>query len=425
MALPRTFDEYQLAREQFGAIGVDTESALAALSKVSISLPCWQGDDVRGFERSGTALGGGLAVTGNCPGRARNPDELRMDAELAFSLLPGRHRFNLHAIYGEFGRNHVDRDAIEADHFSAWTQWAAAQKVALDFNPTCFAHPRATDGFTLAHHDPAVREFWIEHCRRARRIAAAFGKTQQTPAMCNVWVPDGFKDTPADRQTPRERLAESLDEIFAERFPETQMRDAVEPKLFGIGSESYVVGSHEFYVGYAITRQKVFCLDAGHFHPTESVGDKISALLLYVPGLLLHLSRGVRWDSDHVVTFTDELREIAHEVTRPKTCDRVSIGMDYFDATINRVAAWVIGTRSVQRALLAALLQPHSALVEAELSGDYTKRLALQEEAKFAPVRAVWREFCARHDVPAGAEWLEAIRKYEKEVLSERKEDAR
>ncbi len=404
---------YALARERYAALGVDTEAALARLRPLQLSLHCWQGDDVRGFEDAGQELGGGLAVTGNYPGRARNAAELRADLEAALRLIPGRHRVNLHAIYGEFHGQRVDRDAIAPEHFAGWIAWAREQKLGLDFNPTCFAHPNAADGFTLAHRDAGVRKFWIEHCRRAREIGAAMGRALGTPCVTNVWVPDGFKDTPADRVGPRERLAASLDTVFAKRFPAKHLLDAVEPKLFGIGSESYVAGSHEFYLGYAITRQKVFCLDAGHFHPTESIADKISSVLQYVPRLLLHVSRGVRWDSDHVVTLTDELRAIAEELVRGDFLDRTHLGLDYFDASINRIAAWVIGARNFLKALLIALLEPRARLQEAEHTNDLTTRLALLEESKTLPWNAVWEQHCEEQSVPAGMNWMSEVRKHE------------
>jgi L-rhamnose isomerase len=346
---------------------------------------------------------------------------LRGDLSQALKLIPGRHRLNLHASYGEFGGKAVDRDAVEASHFTNWIEWARGKGLSLDFNPTCFAHEKARDGFTLAHRDPGIRNFWIEHCRRAREIGAAMGRELGSACVTNVWIPDGYKDTPADRHSPRERLLESLDAIFQTSLPEQHHLDAVEPKLFGIGSESYVVGSHEFYLGYAITRRKVFCLDAGHFHPTESIADKISSLLQYVPRLLLHVSRGVRWDSDHVVTSTDEIRAIAHELAQPWVRERTHIGMDYFDASINRVAAWVIGARSLQRAILGAVLEPRDRIEDAERAGDYTTRLALQEEAKALPVSDVWDEFCERKDVPRGEAWLREVKRYERDVLSQRK----
>lgn len=407
---------YSIARAVYAAAGVDAEAALARLARIPISMHCWQGDDVGGFECSRAEIGGGLAVTGNYPGKARTVDELRSDAEAAFKLIPGKHRFNLHASYGEFGGRAVDRDEIDPAHFAGWIEWARQRGLGLDFNPTCFAHPKAADGFTLAHRDPAIRAFWIEHCKRARRIGSSIGKALG-PCVTNVWVPDGFKDTPADRATPRELLRESLDAIFSESLEHNL--DAVEPKLFGIGSESCTVGSFEFYYGYAVARQKILCLDSGHFHPTESVADKISSVLQYVPRLLLHVSRGVRWDSDHVVTMTDDLLAIAREVVASNALDRVHIGLDYFDASINRIAAWVIGMRNVQRAFLIALLEP-PAIKEAEAAGDNTARLALQEEAKALPHAAIWDAFCDQYNVPIGRAWLAEVKNYERTVLASR-----
>ena len=409
---------YKLAQERYAALGVNTERALVALAKIPVSLHCWQGDDVGGFENFGSALGGGLVATGNFPGQARTPEELRADLEKALSLIPGQHRLNLHAMYGEFGGKKVDRDEIEPAHFKNWIAWAKANGLGLDFNPTCFSHPKAADGFTLSHRDKSIRQFWIEHCRRAREIGAAMGQALGTPCVTNVWIPDGFKDTPADRQAPRERLAAALDEVFKKSLSPKHNLDAVEGKLFGIGAESCTVGSHEFYLGYAITRKKLLCLDAGHFHPTESIADKISSVLLYVPEILLHVSRGVRWDSDHVVTFNDDLLAIAREVVAcgPR---KVHLGLDYFDASINRIAAWVIGTRNLQKALLLALLEP-PAIRAAELADDNTARLALQEEAKSLPFGAVWDQFCEAKDVPIAEAWLAEVKRYEGDVLLKR-----
>ena len=415
---PSPSDAFRLARECYATLGVDVDAALKALAGIPISLQCWQGDDVGGFERQGGELGGGLAVTGNYPGKARTPDELRADLEKALSLIPGRHRVNLHAMYGEFGGQRVDRDEIEPAHFKNWIAWAKANRLGLDFNPTCFAHPQAADGFTLSHREKGIRTFWIEHCRRSREIGAAMGRALGTPCVTNVWIPDGFKDTPADRLAPRERLAAALDDVFAKPLPRKHVLDAVEGKLFGIGAESCTVGSHEFYLGYALTRRKLLCLDAGHFHPTESIADKISSVLLYLPEILLHVSRGVRWDSDHVVTLNDDLLAIAREVVAcgPR---RVHLGLDYFDASINRIAAWVIGTRNLQKALLIALLEP-PAIRTAELAGDNTARLALQEEAKSLPFGAVWDYFCETQGVTAGEAWLAEVKAFENNVLSKR-----
>ena len=404
---------YEAAREAYGLLGVDTEAALGILARTPISVHCWQGDDVGGFESSSAGdPGGGLAVTGNYPGRARTAEELRADLEKVFSLVPGKHRLNLHAFYLETGGKKVDRDQIETSHFQGWIDWAKSLGLGMDFNPTCFAHPKAADGFTLAHRDPGIRAFWIEHAKRCRTIGADIGRALGSTCMVNVWIPDGYKDLPVDRAAPRQRLIESLDAIFAEKLPEKEEIDVVECKLFGIGSESYVAGSHEFYLGYAVSRQKAVCLDAGHFHPTETLADKISSVLLFVPRLLLHVSRGVRWDSDHVVILDDPTRAVMEELVRGDFLSRTSIGLDYFDASINRVAAWVIGIRATQKALLLALLEPSKQLREAEADGNITARLALLEEAKSLPWGAVWDEFCRRHNVPAGAAWLPEAESY-------------
>ncbi len=411
---------FTLAREQYAEWGVDVDAALRRLSTIAISLHCWQGDDVGGFENTGQEIGGGLAVTGNYPGRARTPDELRMDLEKALSLLPGSHRLNLHASYAETGGRRVERDALEPEHFERWVEWARSRKIGMDFNPTYFAHPLAAGGYTLAHADPSVRKFWIDHVVACRRIGAAIGQALGSPCVTNVWIPDGSKDTPIDRKGPRERLAEALDAIFAEPIDPKYNRDAVEGKLFGIGSESYVAGSHEFYFGYAVSRKKLLCLDAGHYHPTEVVSDKISAVLMYLDEILLHVSRGVRWDSDHVVVLSDELEAIAQEVVRGDYLGRVHIGLDFFDASINRVAAWVIGARSMQKGLLLALLEPAETLRNLEAEGDFTARLALLEEVKTLPWGVVWDHFCRSLGVPAGRGWLEEVKTYERDVLSKR-----
>jgi L-rhamnose isomerase len=411
---------FPLAQERYAAVGVDVNRALKSLANLSISLHCWQGDDVGGFEHFGGTLGGGLVATGNYPGKARTPDELRADLEKTFSLIPGKHRLNLHAFYGEFGGKKVDRDEIAPEHFKNWISWAKRNRIGMDFNPTCFSHPKAADGFTLSHRDKRIRQFWIEHCIRCRGIGAAIGKALGKTCVTNVWIPDGMKDTPADRNAPRARLAESLDVIFKKPISPKLNLDSVEPKLFGIGSESYVVGSHEFYLGYAVSRNKLLTLDAGHYHPTEGIADKISSVLQFLPEILLHVSRGVRWDSDHVVILNDDLLAIAREIVANGFTRRVHIGLDYFDASINRVAAWTIGTRNMLRALLFALLEPTEKLRAAEAAGDYTTRLALQEEIKTLPFGAVWDFHCASKNVPVGEDWLAEVKRYEKEVLSKR-----
>ncbi len=410
---------YNLAKERYAALGVDVGQVLSALEKVSISLHCWQGDDVGGFENPGGELGGGIAATGNYPGKARNAEELRKDLDVVYSLLPGSHRLNLHAIYLEAGKK-VERNEIEPRHFSAWKDWAKTNKHGVDFNPTCFSHPKAADGFTLAHHDGSVRQFWVEHCIASRKIGEYFGKELGTPAVTNIWIPDGYKDTPADRQSPRRLLLESLDKVLAEKIDPRYNLDAVEPKLFGIGSESYVVGSMEFYTAYALSRKILLTLDAGHFHPTETIADKISSLLIYLDQLLLHVSRGVRWDSDHVVTYNDDLQAIAQEIVRNKALEKVHIGLDYFDASINRVAAWTIGSRNTLRALLSALLEPQAMLRKCETEGDFSSRLALQEELKTFPVGAVWDYYCMKQNVPVGLDFMNVIKDYEKKELPKR-----
>jgi L-rhamnose isomerase len=411
---------YQLANERYAAWGVDTAAAMERLAAIPISLHCWQGDDVGGFEHAVDEIGGGLAVTGNYPGKARTPDQLRSDLQQALSLIPGKHRLNLHASYAETGSASVERNELGPEHFRGWIDWAKEQGLGLDFNPTYFAHEKANDGLTLAHPDPGIRRFWIEHGIACRKIGAAMGQSLGTPCVTNVWIPDGYKDTPADRKGPRERLAESLDAVFAEPVDAHWNRDAVEAKLFGIGSESYVVGSHEFYLGYAVARKKLLCLDAGHFHPTEVISDKISSVMLWLDELLLHVSRGVRWDSDHVVTLTDELQAIAQELVRGDYLQRVHIGLDFFDASINRVAAWVIGTRAMIKALLMALLEPTDLLRTAESAGNLTARLALQEEFKTLPYGAVWDYYCLKSGVPVSRDWLDDIKRYEIDVLSQR-----
>ncbi len=412
---------YTLAREQYAAMGVDTDQALELLASVPVSLHCWQGDDVGGFETADAELsGGGIQATGNYPGKARNADELRSDLDKALSLIPGKHRLNLHSIYAETGSTRVDRDALAPEHFSAWIDWAKSNGMGMDFNPSYFSHPKADDGFTLSSADEGIRRFWIDHGKACRKIGAAMGKALGSPCVMNLWVPDGYKDTPVDRKAPRERLKASLDEVYAEELSPKELLDAVECKLFGIGSESYVVGSHEFYMGYAVKNNKLLCLDSGHFHPTEVISDKLSSVLMFVDEILLHVSRGVRWDSDHVVTLSDELRAIAEELVRGDYLSRTHIGLDFFDASINRVAAWVIGTRNMLKALLLAMLEPTAKLRAMEDASDFTGRLAMLEELKAMPFGAVWDQHCAQQDVPVGAMWLDEVRAYEKDVLAKR-----
>jgi L-rhamnose isomerase len=413
-------EAYHIAKERYAGLGVDTDKALDALAQIPLSLHCWQGDDVGGFENAGNELSGGIAATGNYPGKARNADELRRDLDQAFRLIPGTHRLNLHALYAETGGKRVERNELRPEHFAAWMDWAKGNGHGMDFNPSLFSHPKAASGFTLASYDKGIRKFWIEHCVACRKIGESFGRELGSPCVTNIWIPDGLKDTPANRRTPRELLRQSLDTIFAETIDRQYNLDSVEGKLFGLGSESYVVGSHEFYLGYAITRGVLLCLDTGHFHPTETIADKISAVMLYVNELLLHVSRGVRWDSDHVVTFSDDLQLIAQELVRGGYLDRVHIGLDYFDASINRIAAWVIGARNTLRALLVALLEPSDQLRLLEVSSDYTTRLALLEELKGMPFGAVWDCYCLRRNVPIGIAFMDEIHDYEERELDNR-----
>ncbi len=410
---------YEEARERYAALGTDTEEAIRRLSGIKISMHCWQGDDVKGFLFRDRELSGGIQATGNYPGAARTPDELRADMDEAFSLIGGKHKVNLHSTYADTDEK-IDLDAIEPRHYASWVQWAKERGLGLDFNPTCFSHEKAESGYTLSSADESIRSFWVEHCRRSRRVGEYFGRELGQKCVTNVWIPDGSKDVPVDRYAPRLRLKESLDEVFAEKLDPSANLDAVESKLFGIGSESYVVGSHEFYMGYAMKNNVAVCLDAGHFHPTEVISNKLSSLLLFSDEMLLHVSRPVRWDSDHVVALDDELQEIANEVIRNGLLDRIHIGLDFFDASINRVAAWVIGMRNMQKALLRALLEPTAAMKKMELDGDYTARLAYLEEMKAMPWQVVFDEFCARQNVPTGLDWLTEVRAYEKKILAER-----
>ncbi|MEK3887204.1 L-rhamnose isomerase [Bacillus sp. FSL K6-3431] len=412
--------QYEAAKQAYDKWGIDVDAVLETLKGVPISIHCWQGDDIGGFEVNRGELSGGIDVTGNYPGKATTAEELRMDLEKALSLIPGRHRVNLHAIYAETNGAVVDRDEIEPKHFENWVNWAKENGLGLDFNPTLFSHEKSEDGLTLSHPDPKIREFWINHCIKSRKIGEYFGRELGTACLTNIWIPDGYKDVPSDRLTPRKRLKESLDQIFAAEVNEHQNIDAIESKLFGIGSEAFVVGSHEFYYGYALKNNKLCLLDTGHFHPTETVSNKISAMLLFSDKLALHVSRPVRWDSDHVVTLDDELREIALEIIRNGALDKVMIGLDFFDASINRVAAWTIGTRNMIKALLYALLTPNDYLKQLQEEGNFTERLALIEEFKTYPFGAVWDYYCEQMNVPVKESWLEEVNSYEKEIQSKR-----
>ncbi len=411
-------NRYEYAKELYANLGVNTEDALRQLSRVKISMHCWQGDDVGGFENSGS-LSGGIAATGNYPGKARNFEELTSDIDMAMKMIPGTHKVNLHAIYAVTDHP-VERDALQPEHFAAWVDFAKDRGLGLDFNPTLFSHPKAANSLTLSNPDESIRHFWVEHCKRCREITEYFGKELGQLSLDNIWIPDGYKDIPADRLGPRQRLKDSLDEIFSEKLDPRYICDSVESKVFGIGLESYTVGSHEFYMNYAAKNGVLCLLDNGHYHPTEVVSDKIPSMLLFSDKLALHVTRPVRWDSDHVVIFDDELKEIAKEIVRCNALDRVLIGLDYFDASINRVAAWVVGMRNMQKALLYALLTPHAALKKLQDSGDYTSLLAMQEELKTYPFADVWDHFCEMNNVPVRQNWLSDIRRYETDVLSKR-----
>ncbi|MBO5197765.1 MAG: L-rhamnose isomerase [Lachnospiraceae bacterium] len=415
-----TLERYLDAKERYAAIGVDTDAALKALAAAPISMHCWQGDDVGGFDRDG-ALTGGIQATGNYPGKARTPEELMADIDKALSLIPGTHRINLHASYaifkdGEF----ADRDELKPEHFAAWVEFAKERGLGLDFNPTYFSHPKASE-FTLSSPDEDIRQFWIRHGQACIRIAEYFATELGTPSLVNIWIPDGFKDIPADRTAPRARLKDSLDQILSIDYDKSKVYVAVESKVFGIGMESYTVGSHEFYMNYAAKNDILCLLDNGHYHPTEVVSDKIPAMLLFSDKLALHVTRGVRWDSDHVVIFDDETKEIAKEIVRNNAIDRVLIGLDFFDASINRISAWVVGMRSMQKALLYALLTPNEKLAAMQNDGEFTELMVLQEELKFYPFGDVWNYFCEINHVPQKEDWFAEVKKYENEVLVNRK----
>jgi L-rhamnose isomerase len=412
---------YQLAKEQYAAMEVDTDKVFSEMNKIRISLHCWQTDDVGGFEKPGAVLGGGgIQATGNFPGKAKTIEQMRNDLDKVMSLLPGEQRLNLHASYGEFGGKLVDRNQIEIKHYQGWINWAKKRKIGIDFNCTCFSHPYADDGYTLSSKNEKIRKFWVEHTKRCRKIGAEMGKQLGTPTVHNLWIPDGSKDTPVDRNTLRKLLKKSLDEIFAVKYSKKYLKDSIESKLFGIGAESMTVGSHDFYLGYAVKNNTLITLDNGHFHPTEQVGDKISACLHSVDEILLHLTRGVRWDSDHVVTFNDEIVLIAQEIVRAKALNRVNIGLDYFDASLNRIGAYVVGARAVQLAFLYALLEPFKILVKLEDQGRNFERLALLELLKAKPFGAVWDYYCLKNNVPVGQDYIEEIKEYEKDVLLKR-----
>jgi L-rhamnose isomerase len=421
MSKEKVIKAYEVAKEAYAQIGVDTDAALKKMDQVAISMHCWQADDVAGFETPDAELGGGgIQATGNYPGKAKTIAQLKQDIEKAMSLLPGKQRLNLHAIYGDFKGKKVDRDQIEVEHFQSWIDWAKENKTGIDFNPTCFSHPYAADGYTISSKDEKIRKFWVEHVKRTRMIAAEKGKQLGTPSVNNIWVPDGSKDMPVDRNGYREILKKSLDEILAVKYPKEYLKDAVEAKLFGIGVEAMSVGSAEFYLGYAVKNNILLCLDNGHYHPTEQIGDKISSVLQFIDEILLHVTRPIRWDSDHVVTFNDEVQLIAQEIVRCNALKRVNVGLDYFDASINRIGAYVVGVRAAQLAFLNALLEPIPTLKKYEEAGQYFERLALMEIMKTKPLGAVFDYYCLQAGVPVAQDYITEIQKYEKEVLSKR-----
>ncbi len=414
-------EKYELAKQEYEKWGIDVDKVLEELGKVKISVHCWQGDDVTGFEKTKEALSGGIAATGNYPGKATTPEELRADLDKALSLIPGKHKVNLHAIYAETNGEVVERDEIKPEHFKNWVEWAKERGLGLDFNPTIFSHPKAADGLTLSHPNKEIRDFWIRHTIASRKIGEYFGKELGQTCLTNIWIPDGYKDIPSDRLGPRQRLKDSLDEIFKVQIDPEYNLDCVESKVFGLGAESYTVGSNEFYLSYAARNNIMSLMDTGHYHPTEVVSDKLSAMLLFNEKVALHVSRPVRWDSDHVIVLDDELKELAKEIVRNDALDRVIIGLDFFDASINRIAAWTIGTRNMIKALLSAMLTPNAKLKQLQDEGNFTERLALMEEFKTYPLGDVWNYYCEKNNVPVKEEWLEEVKTYEKEVLSKRK----
>ncbi|MFZ2505737.1 MAG: L-rhamnose isomerase [Trichococcus flocculiformis] len=412
-------EAYALAKQKYAAIGVDTDAVLEKLSQIKVSLQCWQGDDVLGFMFPDQALTGGISVSGNYPGKATTPAQLRADLDKALSLIPGNHKVNLHAIYVDTDEK-IDLDQIEPKHYEKWVEWAKEKGLGLDFNPTCFSHPNSTDG-TLSSNDPETQAFWIEHVKRSRKVAAYFGEELNQTCVNNIWIPDGYKDNPIDKMSPRVRLRDALDQCLEEKFDDAYMLDAVEGKLFGIGAESFTTGSNDFYLSYALTRDILWTIDAGHFHPTEDVSDKFTAFLPFGKGLMLHVSRPIRWDSDHVVILDEATTRIGETLVRNDLLDKTFIGMDFFDATINRVAAMVIGARSTLKSLLLGMLSPIDTLKDAESTGDFTTRLAVTEEMKSYPFGAVWEFYCQQQNVPAGTEWLTEVKDYEQKILTERK----
>jgi L-rhamnose isomerase len=410
---------YKIAKERYAELGVDTAVVLDKMKTTAISMHCWQTDDVTGFENTGGKLSGGIQATGNYPGKATTIEQVRQDVEKSMSLLPGLQRLNLHAIYGDF-RSKTDRDEIGPEHFASWADWAKDIGIGIDFNCTLFSHPKASSGFTLSDNNPAIRDFWIEHVKRCREISAFLGKELGSRCIHNIWIPDGSKDLTVNRFKHRSNLKDSLDKIMANEHDPLLMADAVEAKLFGIGLEAYTVGSHEFYLGYAIANKMMLCLDIGHFHPTEQVSDKVSAVFQFIPELMFHVTRPIRWDSDHVVTLGDEVRALFEEIVWADKLDSVNIGLDFFDASINRIGAYVTGVRATQKAIMLALLNPTARIREYDENGRYFERLALLEEAKSMPFGAIWDYYCLTEDVPVGQDYIVEIQNYEKDILSRR-----
>ena len=414
-------NDYEQAKQKYNELGINTDKILDQLKIIPLSIHCWQADDVCGFEKAGAQLtGGGIQVTGNCPGKARNVEELLQDFEKILSLVPGTHRVNLHAIYGDFRGKIVDRNEISTEYFQRWINWAKEKDIKIDFNPSLFSHPKADHGFTLSDKSKKIREFWVEHVKKCREISAEIGKQLNDPCIHNIWIPDGMKDIPIDRAGFRALLKESLDDIFSIKFSPSYLRDSLEGKLFGIGSEAFVVGSHDFYLSYAISNHKMLTIDTGHYHPTESIGDKISAILPFIEGIVLHVSRGIRWDSDHVVILNDDLIQLTEEIVRNPDREKVHICTDWFDGSINRIGGYVLGCRAILKGLLYALLQPLDLLKEYEVNKQYFERLALLEELKTLPFGSVWNYYCLKNEVPVEGEWNKEVDKYEKKVLSKR-----
>jgi L-rhamnose isomerase len=413
-------EKYEVAKKEYEKWGIDVDKVLDELNKVKISIHCWQGDDVTGFEVSQNELSGGIAATGNYPGKARNAEELRKDLDKALSLIPGKHKVNLHAIYAETDGKVVERDELKPEHFKNWVEWAKKNGLGLDFNPTIFSHPKASDGLTLSHPNKEIRDFWIRHCIASRKIGEYFGKELGQTCLTNIWIPDGYKDIPSDRLGPRKRLKDSLDEILKVDIDKKYNLDCVESKVFGLGAEAYTVGSNEFYLSYAAKNDIMSLMDTGHYHPTEVVSDKLSAMLLFNEKVALHVSRPVRWDSDHVIVLDDELKELAKEIVRNDALDRVIIGLDFFDASINRIAAWTIGSRNMIKALLNAMLMPNKKLRELQEDGNFTERLALMEELKTYPMGDIWNYYCEKNNVPVAESWLKDVKEYEEIELAKR-----